>query len=96
MADFVEAGGLLGFGKLFGEVRHDSAGACSDQQRDMMCVEGLRRFDHQRNIPQTLAHHGFPASGGSQQRRKRRAILPYAAIGQEEEPRARMATQRGR
>ena len=88
--------GFEGLGKFVGEVRHNSAGAGSDEKRYVMRVEDLRGFDDERYIPQTFAHHRFPDGGGSQQRGESGIFRVEAAIGKEEEARATAATQRGR
>ncbi len=90
------AAGLDGLGKVVGQIGHDSAGASSDEQGDVMRVKHLRGLDDEWQVPQALANHRFP-NGGSGQKRGKRAIFRIdAAIGKEEEARTSAATQRGR
>ena len=44
-AGFFEAAGFERLGKFIGEIRDDGAGACGDEERDMMGVEDLGGFD---------------------------------------------------
>src|SRR5882757_8576380 len=77
-------------------MRNNSTGTSGYQQRDVMGVESLRGFYDQRHIPQTFAHHGLPQSGGGQQRGNGGPVRAETPVGEEEESRAHVATQRGR
>src|SRR5439155_1289290 len=62
----------------------------------MMSVKNLRRFDNQRHIRQSIAHHRFPYRRGRKQRGQRGAFGANRAVRDEEELRAPAAAQRGR
>ena len=83
------------FRELISQIRQYRARSRGHQQRHVMRVKNLRGFHHQRHIPQSFAHHRFPDSGRSEQRRQAGAVLADSAIGKEEESRASAATQRG-
>ena len=82
-------------GELHRQARHHRAGPTGHQQRHVMRIENLRRLDNQRHIPPATPHHVFPHRGCRQQRRHWRTLRAHRAIGKEEEPRTRTATQRG-
>ena len=95
-ASFLHAARFERFGKLIREVRQHSAGPSGHKQGDMMGIKNLRRFDNQGHIRQSFTNHGFPYSRGSKKSRQRCAFGADGAIGNEEEPRAPAAAQRGR